>query len=163
MKEGLVPGTTGEAAIMVTQAMLAWFEELGLVHPVYATWAMVRHMELASRKVILPFLELHEDAVGHSVAVTHFAPTPLGGKVTARATLLRVEGHRIICAVEAFNEQEKIGAGETVQVVLPRAQLDRRLGSEVPRRPPPAPAQDPPPGRSKPKRRRSTEGAEPET
>ena len=126
MKPGLEPGQTGEVTVVVTQAMLAWFEELGLVHPVYSTWAMVRHMELASRKVILPFLEPQEDAVGHSVAVTHFAPTPLGARVTARATLLRVEGSHIVCAVEAFREGEKIGTGETVQVLLPRAQLEQR-------------------------------------
>jgi predicted thioesterase len=127
MKPGLQPGATGEVTIVVTQAMLAWFEELGIIHPVYATWAMVRHMELASRKVILPFLEAGEDAVGHSVNVTHFAPSPLGARITVRATLTGVEGNRIYCRVEAFNGKEQIGAGETVQVLLPRAQLTQRF------------------------------------
>jgi len=129
MKPGLVPGAAGEVSVIVTPAMLAWFEELGVVHPVYATWAMVRHMELASRKVILPFLEPDEEAVGHTVTVTHFAPTPLGMRVTVRAVLLHVNGNRIICGVEAHNEREKIGAGETVQVLLPRAGLPERFRS----------------------------------
>ncbi len=129
MKPGLAPGHRAEVTVVVTQAMLAWFEELGVVHPVYSTWAMVRHMELASRKVILSYLEPGEDAVGHTVTVTHFAPTSLGMRVTVRATLLHVNGNRIICGVEAFNEREKIGGGETVQVLLPRADLEKRFTS----------------------------------
>src|SRR3990172_3239130 len=83
--------------------MVAWFEELGVVHPVYSTWAMVRHMELASRKVILPFLEPGEDAVGYSVNVTHFAPTPVGMQVTVHATLQRIEGLQRADDAVAFN------------------------------------------------------------
>ena len=132
MKPGLLPGRTGEVTVTVTQPMVAWFEELGVVHPVYSTWAMVRHMELASRKVILPFLEPGEDAVGYSVNVTHFAPTPVGMQVTVHATLQRVEGNRIICALEAFNEHEKIGEGENVQVVVPPDYLQNRLRGLVP-------------------------------
>lgn len=125
MKPGLLPGREAEVTVTVTQAMVAWFEELGVVHPVYSTWAMVRHMELASRKVILPFLDPEEDAVGYSVTVTHDAPTAVGMKVTARARLLRIEGNRIICHLAAFNERERIGEGENVQVVLPRDDLQQ--------------------------------------
>ncbi len=124
-----MPGHRAEVVVTVTDDMVAWFEELGVVHRVYSTWAMVRHLELASRKVILPFLEPEEDAVGHSVSVTHFAPTPVGARVTARATLLRLEGNRIVCALEAFNEREKIGAGENVQIVLPHATLAERFAA----------------------------------
>ncbi len=130
MKPGLAPGQSGEVTVTVTQPMVAWFEELGVVHPVYATWAMVRHMELASRKVILPFLEEEEDAVGYSISTTHFAPTPIGGQVTVRAILQRIEGNRIYCTLEAFNDQEKIGEGENVQVVLPRERVEKRFKGE---------------------------------
>lgn len=129
MKPGLLPGHQAEVTITVTDDMVAWFEELGVVHRVYSTWTMVRHLELASRKVILPFLEAEEDAVGHSISVTHFAPTPVGAKVTARATMVRVEGNRIVCALEARNEREVIGTGENVQVVLSRARLAERFAA----------------------------------
>ena len=127
MKPGLEPGREAEVTVTVTQAMVAWFEELGVVHPVYSTWAMVRHMELASRKVLLPFLEPDEDALGHSVSVTHYASTAVGMTVTARARLLRIDGHRIICKLAAFNEREQIGEGENVQVILPKEQLRKRF------------------------------------
>jgi predicted thioesterase len=127
MRRGLDPGTEASVTVTVTEEMLARFEHLGLVHPVYSTWAMVRHMELASRKVILPYLEDEEEAVGYSVSVTHRAPTPLGAVVTVRARLVAVEGSQVICAVSAHNERGLIGEGTTIQVVLPVDVLRARL------------------------------------
>ncbi len=127
MKEGLRPGAEAEVTITVTTDMLATFEELGPVHSLYATWSMVRHMELACRKIILPYLEPDEDAVGYSVHVTHLAPTRAGERVTARARLLEVDGHRIICAVEAYNAREKIGEGTQVQMLVNKARLRAKI------------------------------------
>jgi fluoroacetyl-CoA thioesterase len=127
MRGGLAAGATGEVEIVVTDAMVARFDELGFVHPVYATWMMVKHMEEASRKVILPFLEDHEDAVGHAIDVVHLAPTPVGMRVRARAVLERTDGRRVYCRLEAFNERERIGEGHNVQVVVTRERLRRRF------------------------------------
>lgn len=120
MKPGLRPGATAELDVRVDESMVAHFDSLGLVHPVYATWAMVRHMEEASRKLILPYLEPDEDAVGWSVEVVHLAPTPVGMRVRVRATLERVEGRRVYTQVEAFNERTKVGQGRHVQVLVRR-------------------------------------------
>jgi fluoroacetyl-CoA thioesterase len=127
MREGLVPGVAAEVRITVTAAMVARFDELGLVHPVYATWMMAKHMEEASRKVILPFLEDDEEAVGQAIDLVHLAPTAVGGRVRVRAALERRDGPRIHCLLEAFNEREQIGRGRNVQVVLPRRRLEARL------------------------------------
>lgn len=113
--------------------MVATFEELGPVHPLYSTWSMVRHMELACRKIILPYLEPQEDAVGHSVTVTHLAPTGVGERVTARARLIEIDGRRIVCAVEAYNQFEKIGEGTQVQMVVRKDRLQSRI-AELARR-----------------------------
>ena len=113
--------------VTVTDNMLARFEELGLVHPVYATWFMVKHMELASRKVVLPFLEPHEEAVGYGVSVTHIAPTPVGATVTARARLVGIDGNQVVCAVSAHNGVTTIGQGTTIQLVVSRDTLRARL------------------------------------
>lgn len=58
---------------VVTPEMTVHFEELGPVHPVYATYWMVKHMELAGRKIILPFLEEGEEGIGSYVEVRHLA------------------------------------------------------------------------------------------
>src|SRR5574337_50534 len=96
MKPGLRRGVEAAVRVVVTPDMLATFEELGAVHPLYATWSMVRHMELACRKIILPYLEPDEDAVGYSISVTHLAPTAVGEHVTASARLVRISGRKII-------------------------------------------------------------------
>ncbi len=127
MRDGLVPGKVGEVRITVTNAMVARFDELGSVHPVYATWMMVKHLEEAGRKVILPFLEDGEDAVGHAIDVVHLAPTPVGGEVLARAILERVDDRRVYCRLEAFNAGGPIGRGHSIQVVVSRARLRERF------------------------------------
>ena len=127
MRDGLVPGTAAEVVLTVTDPMTVHFDELGTTHPVYATWMMIKHMEEAGRKVILPFLDDGEDAVGYVVEVVHLAPTAVGARVRARAVLERVVGRRIHCRVEAYNEREKIGEGRTVQVVLTRERLEARF------------------------------------
>jgi len=132
MRDGLIPGTAAEVRLTVTDAMTVHFDELGTTHPVYATWMMIKHMEEAGRKAILPFLEPGEDAVGSAIDVVHLAPTPAGATVRARAVVERVEGRRIHCRVEAHNEREKIGEGRTVQVVVARARLEatyREIGA----------------------------------
>ena len=127
MRDGLIPGTAAEVHLTVTDAMTVHLDELGTVHPVYATWMMIKHMEEAGRKVLLPFLEPGEDAVGYAIDVVHLAPTAAGARVRARAVLERVEGRRIHCRVDAHNEREKIGEGRTVQVVVSRARLQARF------------------------------------
>lgn len=123
MRAGLAPGLAGEVEITVTDVMVARFDELGLVHPVYSTWMMAKHMEEASRKVILPFLEDDEEAVGHAIDLVHLAPSAVGDRVRVRATLERVDGRRIYCALEAHNQRERIGEGRNIQVVLSRRRL----------------------------------------
>lgn len=127
MRDGLIPGTAAEVELTVSDAMTVRFDELGATHPVYATWMMIKHMEEAGRKAILPFLDEDEDAVGYAIDVVHLAPTPVGARVRARAVLDHVDGRRIHCRVEAHNEREKIGEGRTVQVVLSRRRLDARF------------------------------------
>ncbi|MGQ0548496.1 MAG: thioesterase family protein, partial [Armatimonadota bacterium] len=101
----------------------------------YSTWSMVRHMELASRKVILPHLEPHEEAVGYSVNVTHTAPTPAGATVTASARLVHIEGNKVTCAVTAHNGTATIGEGTTVQLVVSAQSLRARFDAIGARRP----------------------------
>ncbi len=109
---------------VVTPEMTVDFEELGRVHPVYATYWMAKHMELASRKVILPFLEEGEDGIGFEVRVRHRAPALPGMRIRALARHLRTEGNRVLAECVVENELgDRIGEGETVQVILPKAKI----------------------------------------
>jgi fluoroacetyl-CoA thioesterase len=126
MKPGMAPGHTATVAIVVDATMFAAFEG-HVIHPVYGTAAMIAQMELAGRRIILPYLEAHEEGVGYEIAVRHLAPTVAGMRVTARATLTEVRGNRVICRVEAHNARGLIGEGTFTQVILNRGELEERI------------------------------------
>ncbi|MFN8473746.1 MAG: thioesterase [Anaerolineae bacterium] len=137
MRPGLHIGASAAIHTTVRQDMVATFDELGPVHPVYATWNLVRHMEEASRKVILPYLDDDEDAVGHSVEVVHLSPTLVGRPVVVTAHVSAIEDRRITCNVVAHSHPQGqpadhaalIGRGRTVQIVVEKAWLAARLAA----------------------------------
>ena len=127
MRPGLHIGAAATIRSTVRPDMVATFDELGPVHPVYATWHLVRHMEEASRKLILPFLEPDEEAVGHAVEIVHLAPTLVGQPVEVMAFLAHIEGRMITCDVVAHSGHTLIGRGKTIQALLDKAVLEQRL------------------------------------
>jgi len=101
-------------------------------YPLYATWAMVYHLEMASRKVLDPFLDPQEEAVGAAVAVEHIAPVPVGSIVRVVCTVSRVRRTKIYCHLDVYWKNRKIGRASTLQVVMPRKRFEaivRRVGS----------------------------------
>jgi len=110
----------------VTDQMVAQFEGK-VIHPVYSTVSMVYHMEWASRQIILPFLEEHEEGMGASVSVKHLAPSAVGTKIRVTAELTKIKGNLIYTDVEVFNEKGMIGKGEVVQAILPKEEIKRNI------------------------------------
>lgn len=113
---------TARVETLVTEAMTA---TLGgqPIHPVLATARMIEWMEWAGRKLILPYLESDEDAVGYQVDITHRRPTLVGDTISAFAEFQKIEGRRIYTRIWAQNSREQIGAGLFVQVVMKKTQL----------------------------------------
>ncbi len=114
----------------VTDQMTVDFEhpdpKLGKLHAVYATYWMAKHMELAGRMIILPFLEPHEDGIGSKVDVNHLASALPSMKIKIVATHTHTEGNRIFATMQVWNELgDLIGEGSTEQVFLPKAKLER--------------------------------------
>jgi predicted thioesterase len=117
-------GYQATVEIIVTAEMTVNFEELGRVHPVYATYWMVKHMELAGRKIILPFLEDGEEGIGYEVRVRHLASALPGMRVRIVSEHLRSERNRVYVECHAYNElDDVIGEGETTQVILTQVKL----------------------------------------
>jgi len=114
--------------VLVAYDMTVDFGTLGPVHPVYATYWMTRHMEEASRTMLLPFLEDGEDAVGRAVQVSHIAPALPGTRLTVTATYENTDQRRVIarCTVRSA-AGNLIGTGETVQVVVGQRWFQERL------------------------------------
>ena len=125
------PIPVGESAtldVVVTPELTVHFDELGSVHPVYATYNMAKHFEEAGRKLLLRHVEPGEDGLGSSLSVEHLAPSWVGDRLTIEARCTEVRGNRLTCACTATDgEGRQVGRGSTEQVVLPREVLDRAL------------------------------------
>jgi predicted thioesterase len=133
------PIPLGESAVLdvvVTPELTVHFEELGSVHPVYATYNMAKHFEEAGRKLLLRHLGPDEEGLGRSVAVEHLAPSWVGDRLRVEARCVASDGNRVTCECTATDgDGREVGRGSTVQVVLPRVVLDRALDPAGRRRP----------------------------
>ncbi len=99
MKE-MPAGTADEITMETTSDMSTRHLPL----PMYATPALVAHIEGLAVKMLLPYQEPGEVSVGFRVEVRHLAPTPIGMKVTIKERLREQDGRKVILEVEAFNE-----------------------------------------------------------
>lgn len=126
MKPGLRLGMTIDLPAQVEKHMKPHLE--GLVrHPLYATWAMVYHMETAARMLLAPYLEADEEAVGGAVLVKHLRPARIGAPLHVVARLVKVKGARIFARTEVHSRGRKIGEGSVLQVVMSRARFAKLI------------------------------------
>lgn len=77
--------------------------------PVFGTPALVGLMEQAAINIISSYIPDGQTTVGTRIDVKHLAATPIGMTVRAVATLVEVDGRRLLFRVEAFDECEKVG------------------------------------------------------
>jgi fluoroacetyl-CoA thioesterase len=122
LKPGLKIGHTATIETTVTSEMFAQFEGK-VVHPTYSTVSMIYHMEWASRQILLPFLEEHEEGMGGAVSAKHLAPAPIGSKLMIIAELTKYERNVLITKVSVYRETELIGIGEVKQVILTKKKI----------------------------------------
>ena len=129
------PVPVGESAVLdvvVTPDMTVRFDELGPVHPVYATYSMAKHFEEAGRKLLLRYLEPGEAGIGSSLSVEHLAPARVGDTVRVTARCVELRGNRLTCECTAVDGSGRaLGRGTTVQAVLPEDVLEARLGDRA--------------------------------
>jgi predicted thioesterase len=126
MKAGFKVGIKVDLPATVKPSMKPHLE--GLVsHRLYATWAMAYHMETASRMILVPYLESHEEAVGAGLLIKHLRPARVGAPLHVVCTLVRVRGSRIYTRLEVFSKNRKIGEGSVLQVVMSRGRFARLI------------------------------------
>ncbi|MGY1846013.1 thioesterase family protein [Blastococcus sp. SYSU DS1021] len=125
------PVPVGESAdldVVVTPEMTVRFDELGPVHPVYATYSMAKHFEEAGRKLLLRHLEPGEAGIGSALSVEHLAPAWVGDAIRVTARCAEVRGNRLTCDCSAVDAEGRLlGRGTTVQAVLSEAAVQARV------------------------------------
>ena len=126
MKQGFKVGIKVDLPAHVKPSMKPHLEGL-VTHRLYATWAMVYHMETASRMLLAPYLEAHEEAVGGAVLVKHLKPARVGAPLHIVCTLVRVRGPRVYTRLEVYSKSRKIGEGSMLQVVMTRGRFAKLL------------------------------------
>lgn len=88
---------------------------------------MIQLMESTAHNAVAPFLSNQENTIGIQVEVRHLAPSLLGTRVEAKATLVEVDGRRLVFRIEAFDPLEKVGEGLHERYVIDTGRYQERL------------------------------------
>jgi fluoroacetyl-CoA thioesterase len=113
----LEPGLSAEVELTVADGDTAIAMHSGNVQ-VLATPRVVALCEEASVAVLRDWLVAGETSVGHSVQLDHVAPAPVGARVRAEATLMKVEGRRLTFNVSVTDAKGLIAAGKLSRVLV---------------------------------------------
>lgn len=106
----MIIGTKHEVSITVTADVTAAKMKSGSL-PVLATPYMVALMEQAASELCDKFVDEGISTVGTALNISHLAPTCIGGKVKAVATLTAFDGRKACFDVEAYDDAGLIGKG----------------------------------------------------
>ena len=120
MRAGFEQGVSASIETVVTAEMLPVLDGEP-VFPVLPTAELVRLMELACRKLIRPYLEEGEEALGVRVSVEHLATCGVGKTVKTTAELAEVRHHQARFHVAAFDGQRLLGTGVQIQRIMSKA------------------------------------------
>jgi predicted thioesterase len=124
----LGPGLCASVTLVVEEADTAVAMGSGDVQ-VLATPRVIALAEQASCEAVADELEPGATTVGYEVQLAHLAPTPVGGKVTAEATLENVESRRLTFRVAVNDDRGLVAAGRVTRVVVMRDRfLERAVG-----------------------------------
>jgi predicted thioesterase len=113
-------GVHGQAELVVADDDTAIAAGSGDV-PVLATPRVLALCEEAACAAIADHLGPDETTVGLRIELTHIAPTRVGSRVQADATLDRTEGRRLVFTVSVSDACGLVAAGKLTRAVVDRA------------------------------------------
>src|SRR5438132_6716921 len=128
----LRPGLRGEASLIVAEEHTAPRVGSGAIH-VLATPVMINLIEAAALAAVEQLLPAGHQSLGTVLHVRHIAATPVGMRVTAFATVEKIDGRTVYFTVEARDERELIGEGTHERVVVNVEKFDQRVKRKLQR------------------------------
>jgi predicted thioesterase len=111
------PGLSAEIELVVGEDDTAIAIRSGEV-PVLGTPRVIAMCEEATVAALAGRLEPGETSVGHTVQLDHVAPTRVGTKVRAEATLLKVNGRKLVFSVSVTDARGLVAAGKITRVIV---------------------------------------------
>lgn len=127
MLQELKPGLTGTAETVVRETNTALAMGSGSLH-VFATPSMIALMEQAACNAVAACLDEESTSVGTLVNITHDAATGMGKAVTATATLVEVQGRKLVFEITAADEDKQIGKGTHERFIVNKEKFMAKLG-----------------------------------
>ncbi len=91
---------------------------------------MIALMENSALEAVDKLLPTGYSTVGINVSVDHLAATPIGLEVRSEATLIRVDGNKLIFKVEAHDEKKLIGKGTHTRFIVDSEKFNNRVKSK---------------------------------
>ena len=95
--------------------------------PSFATPMLVSLMDNAAIDAVKDNLPVGYITVATSITIKHLAPTPEGMTVTAEAELIDIFQNRLIFAVTAYDEAEKIGEGQVERFIIDLEKFNEKV------------------------------------
>jgi fluoroacetyl-CoA thioesterase len=126
----LKPGLTGTDELRVRVEHTAPSIGSGVVR-VLATPVMINVIEAAALAAVEHLLPAGYQSLGTHLDVRHFAATPIGMHVYAKAELIKIEGRTLYFRVEAHDDKELIGNGTHERVIVNVARFDERVQKKL--------------------------------
>lgn len=130
--EALKAGLSGTAEIVVGTRDTAPHVGSGKIG-VLATPIMVNLMEAAALQAVERFMAPGYQTVGTHLDVRHFAATPVGMRVRARAELVKVDGRTLTFRIDAEDERERVGEGVHERLIINVERFDQRMQKKLAR------------------------------
>ena len=102
---------------------------------VFATGYLVGFLEWACIRAVNPHLDWpREQTVGTHIDVSHLAATPAGFDVTAKVTLVEVQGRRLVFEVEAHDGMDLISKGKHERFIINKDKFDAKMKEKLARK-----------------------------
>lgn len=123
-------GMRFELEKVVSQEMTAVAMGSGTLR-VLATPAMIALIEEAAWRCVSNELDEGSSTVGTLLNVEHLAPTPVGMKVKAEATLTEVDGRRLAFDVCVTDEKGLIGRGKHERFIVFSEKFQKKADAKL--------------------------------